>query len=70
LLLLGYAGALRRSELVAIPREHVNFTLESLRLLIARSRSDAAGEAEQPAAGRKRMVRRQHRSSQVLRIVS
>ena len=44
LLLLGYAGALRRSELVAIAREHVGFTAEGLRLLIPRSKGDAAGE--------------------------
>src|SRR4051812_41374439 len=44
LLLLGYAGALRRSELVAIAREHLSFTAEGLRLLLPRSKGDAAGE--------------------------
>src|SRR3954447_13318517 len=34
LLLLGYAGALRRAELVAIARKHVSFTPEGLRLQI------------------------------------
>jgi integrase len=42
--LLGFAGALRRSELVAIEREHVSFTAEGLRLLLPRSKGDAAGE--------------------------
>ena len=32
LLLLGYAGALRRAKLVAVAREHVSFTPEGLRL--------------------------------------
>ena len=41
-LLLGYAGALRRAELVAIEREHVSFTPEGLRLQIPRSKTDAA----------------------------
>ncbi|MCB4825381.1 site-specific integrase [Roseicella aerolata] len=44
LLLLGFAGALRRSELVAIEREHVTVTPEGLRLLLPRSKGDAAGE--------------------------
>jgi integrase len=44
LLLLGYAGALRRAELVAIAREHVSFTPEGLRLLIPRSKTDTAGQ--------------------------
>ena len=37
LLLLGYAGALRWAELVAIEREHVSFTPEGLPLQIPRS---------------------------------
>ena len=44
LLLLGYAGALRRSELVAIAREHVTFSPEGLRLLLPRSKGDTTGE--------------------------
>ncbi|RAI54549.1 tyrosine-type recombinase/integrase [Roseicella frigidaeris] len=44
LLLLGYAGALRRAELVAIAREHLTLTADGLRLLIPRSKTDAAGQ--------------------------
>ena len=44
MLLLGYAGALRRAELVAIEREHVAFTTEGLRLLIPRAKGDPEGE--------------------------
>ena len=44
LLLLGYAGALRRSELVAVQREHITFTTEGLRLLIPRAKGDQTGK--------------------------
>jgi len=44
LLLLGYAAALRRSELVAIQREHVTLAAEGLRLLIPRAKGDPAGK--------------------------
>ncbi|HTW72341.1 MAG TPA: site-specific integrase [Acetobacteraceae bacterium] len=44
LVLLGFAGALRRSELVGIDVEHVRSTPGGLRLLIPRSKTDAAGE--------------------------
>jgi integrase len=44
LLLLGYAGALRRSELVAVEREHVTFTADGMRLLIPRAKGDQEGE--------------------------
>jgi integrase len=44
LLLLGFAGALRRSELVGIDVEHVRSASSGLRLLIPRSKSDSAGE--------------------------
>jgi integrase len=44
LLLLGFAGALRRSELVAVDREHLRFTDAGLRLLIPRSKTDAEGK--------------------------
>ncbi len=44
LLLLGFAGALRRSELVGIDREHLRFTDTGLRLTLPRSKTDAAGE--------------------------
>ncbi|MDO9713461.1 tyrosine-type recombinase/integrase [Paracraurococcus lichenis] len=43
LLLLGFAAALRRSELVAVLREHIPLTREGLRLLIPRARTDQAG---------------------------
>ena len=44
LLLLGYAGALRRSELVAVEREHVQLTHDGLRLLIPRAKGDKTGK--------------------------
>jgi len=44
LLLLGFAGALRRSELVGIDREHLRFTETGLRLTLPRSKTDAKGE--------------------------
>ncbi len=44
LLLIGFAGALRRSELVGIDREHITFTHEGLRLLIPRAKTDPEGE--------------------------
>ena len=43
LLLVGFAGALRRSELVAIAADHVQFTAEGLRLLLPRSKADQEG---------------------------
>ena len=44
LLLLGYAGALRRSELVEVEREHVQLTSDGLRLLIPRAKGDQTGK--------------------------
>ena len=44
LLLIGYAGALRRSELVAIERAHVTLSAEGIRLLIPRSKGDQTGK--------------------------
>ncbi len=44
LLLVGFAGALRRSELVGIDREHITFTHDGLRLLIPRAKTDPEGE--------------------------
>jgi site-specific recombinase XerD len=44
LLLLGYAAALRRSELAAVRREHVTFNPKGLELLIPRSKGDQEGE--------------------------
>lgn len=44
LLLLGYAGALRRSELVAIEREHIIFDNDGIRILIPRGKGDQTGK--------------------------
>lgn len=44
LLLIGFAGALRRSELVGIGVEHIRPTATGIRLIIPRSKTDAAGE--------------------------
>ena len=44
LLLIGLAGALRRSELVAIDREDLRFTPEGLRLTIRSSKTDQEGK--------------------------
>ena len=43
LFLVGFAGALRRSELVGLDVEHVTWTKEGLRLLIVRSKTDKEG---------------------------
>jgi integrase len=43
LLLLGFAGALRRSELVAVRLEHLETTARGLRLTLPRSKGDRAG---------------------------
>ncbi len=43
LLLVCFAGALRRSELVGLDAEHVSLTPDGLRLLVARSKTDAEG---------------------------
>jgi integrase len=42
--LVGFAGALRRSELVAIDREHLRFTNEGMTIRIPRSKRDQEGE--------------------------
>jgi integrase len=44
LLLLAFAGALRRSELVAVQREHITFTADGMKLLIPRAKSDQEGQ--------------------------
>jgi len=44
LLLIGFAGALRRSELVGLDTGHVRPTPTGLRLMIPRSKTDTAGE--------------------------
>ena len=43
LLLVGFAGAFRRSELVAVEAHHVQFTAEGLRLRLPRSKADQEG---------------------------
>jgi len=50
--LVGFAGALRRSELVALNVEHVTWTRGGMRLLIARSKTDAEGEGAEIAIPR------------------
>ena len=44
LLLTGFAGALRRSELVAIDREHLRFTTDGMTIAIPRSKRDQEAE--------------------------
>jgi integrase len=52
LLLLGFAGAFRRSELVALDVEHVEETMDGLRVLIACSKTDQEGEGATIAIAR------------------
>jgi hypothetical protein len=51
LLLLGFAGALRRSELVGVDVDHLTWTRNGLRL-IERSKTDAEGEGAEIAISR------------------
>jgi integrase len=51
LLLIGFAGALRRSELVALQVEDISRDASGLRLRIRRGKTDRAGEGACPAAG-------------------
>src|SRR5271166_5792719 len=44
LFLIGFAGALRRSELVGLDVAHVTWTSDGLKLLIERSKTDTDGE--------------------------
>lgn len=44
LLLIGFAGAFRRSELVALDVEDLAFTVEGVTILIRRSKTDQSGE--------------------------
>ena len=46
MLLLGFAGALRRSELAAVRTEHASYTPDGLRLLIPKSKSDQQGAGQ------------------------
>ncbi|MDO9712489.1 tyrosine-type recombinase/integrase [Paracraurococcus lichenis] len=58
LLLLGFAGALRRSELVAVEREHLTFTPEGLRVRVPRSKGDPEGQGQELG-----IARGQHRAT-------
>ncbi|MBC6609089.1 tyrosine-type recombinase/integrase [Hymenobacter sp. BT188] len=49
LLLLGFAGAFRRSELVALNVEHLEFTERALIVHLTKSKSNQLGEAEDKA---------------------
>ena len=49
LLLLGFAGAFRRSELVALDLEHVELTRDALVLTLPRSKTNQYGEEEKKA---------------------
>jgi len=46
LLLVGWAGALRRSEIAALDRPHAVFTPEGIQLTIASSKTDQEGQGE------------------------
>ena len=50
--LLGYAGALRRSELVRVDVEHLRFRTDMLEILLPRSKGDPDGEGQRISAGR------------------
>ena len=52
LFLLGFAGAMRRSELIGLDVEHVTWTEEGLKLLIERSKTDKQGEGVEIAVPR------------------
>lgn len=54
LILLGYAGALRRSELVGLDVEHLTFRADALVLLLPRSKGDPGGEGKRVSIGRGR----------------
>jgi integrase len=52
LFLLGFAGAMRRSELVGLDVDHVSWTPDGLKLLIGRSKTDTEGEGAEIAIPR------------------
>ena len=54
LFLLGFAGAMRRSELVGLDVTHVTWTTSGLKMLIERSKTDAEGEGAELAIPRGR----------------
>ncbi len=52
LILVGFAGALRRSELAGMEREHVTFNPKGFELLIPRSKGDTEGEGQRVGINR------------------
>jgi len=56
LLLIGFAGALRRSELVALQVEDVATTADGLRLRLLRGKTDQAGQGAEVGLSRGRFV--------------
>jgi integrase len=52
LILLGFAGAFRRSELAGLDVEHVSWTQDGITILIERSKTDKAGEGAEIAIPR------------------
>jgi integrase len=49
LILLGFAGAFRRSELVSLNVEHIGWTRDGMTIFIERSKTDKAGEGAEIA---------------------
>ena len=49
LILLGFAGAFRRSELVSLNVEHIDWTRDGMTIFIERSKTDKAGEGAEIA---------------------
>jgi integrase len=56
LFLLGFAGALRRSELVGLEVSHLTWTDVGMKLLIERSKTDSEGEGAEIAIPRGRLA--------------
>ena len=52
LLLVGFAGGFRRSELVGIEREHVSIRVDTMRVYLPRSKGDRAGEGAETVIAR------------------
>ena len=44
LILIGFSGGFRRSELVAITRDDVEFVKEGVKIFVKKSKSDQSGE--------------------------
>jgi len=51
ILLIGYAGAFRRSELTSLNREDIEFTKEGLRIVLRKSKMDQEGEGQVKGIG-------------------